>query len=59
MSRVRRLRQPGCSYEVGCGCIPYGDFEVSDIREWEYSIYSVYVDVYKKVIEKQTGKPAT
>ena len=36
-----------------------GDFVVPDIREGEYSIYSVYVDVYKKVIEKQTGKPAT
>ena len=33
-----------------------GDFLVPDIREGEYSIYSVYVDIYKKVIEKQTGK---
>ena len=36
-----------------------GDFEVPDIREGEYSIYSVYVDIYKKVIKKQTGKDAT
>ncbi len=36
-----------------------GDFLVPDIREGEYSIYSVYVDIYKKVIKKQTGKDAT
>jgi hypothetical protein len=33
-----------------------GDFVVPDLREGEYSIYSVYVEVYKKLIKKQTGK---
>ena len=30
-----------------------GDFVVPDLREGEYSIYSVYVEVYKKIIKKQ------